>query len=177
MFQIKKNKKALSLIEMLVVLVIISTTVITAFSLILRSNLEIKENEVADSTNSLMVSISEAIKSPGGVPISGFVPGTFTPDIEYAFKVTAQGNSYVLTYVAGSASLTTCDSNSQFKYPVSVDQNTVRDVCVLVGIKKTSANANRFEVKTNTIYSLVSSSGAPISSYLVSYRYSTFELI
>jgi hypothetical protein len=124
-----------------------------------------------------MVSISEAIKSPGGVPISGFTPGTFTPDIEYAFKVTAQGNSYVLTYVAGGTSLTTCSSSSQFKYPISIDQNTVRDVCVLVGIKKTSANANRFEVKTNTVYSLVSSGGAPISSYLISYRYSSLLLI
>ena len=177
MFRIKKNKKALSLIEMLVVLVIISTTVITAFSLILRSNLDIKENEIADTTNSLMVSISEAIKSPGGVPISGFTLGSFNTGQEYAFKVAAQGNSFVLTYVPGTPSLTTCDSNSQFKYPVSVDQNTVRDVCVLVGITKTSNDTNRFQVKTNTVYSLVSSSGAPISSYLISYRYNTFELI
>lgn len=176
MLEFKKRKKALSLVEMLVVLIIISTTVITAFGIILRSTIDIKENEVSDSINSLMVSINEAVKSPGGVPLQSFTPGTFTTNIEYAFKATAVGNSYVLTYVPGSASLTSCDSNSQFKFPISVEQSTVQDVCILVGIKLLSGTPTRYEVKTNTLYTFVTPNSSPSSSYLITYRYEPFTI-
>lgn len=176
--QFNKNKKALSLIEMLIVLIIISTTVLTAFGIILRSNLEIKENEVKDTVNTLMVSINEAVKTPVRLQLRNFSSSSFSPNVEYAFRVEQQGSIYILTYVSGSTSLTSCSSTSSFKYNIASIQSTVTDVCVLVSIKSVQgAVPARYEVKTNTLYTFNQPSATPNYSYLIANRYDTFDYI
>lgn len=172
-----KNKKGVSLVEMMVVLVIISTTVISALSLIIRSTLEIRDNEVRDSVNGLMINISDALKSPARIQLKNFTPSTFVAGTPYAFRVEAQGNVFVLTYVSGSTTLSSCPSDSSFLYPISVTQSTLQNVCLMVSITLLSGSPTRYSSNIQTFYNLPQNNSTTTSNSLVTIRYEAFTLI
>lgn len=173
----KKNKKALSLVEMLVVLLIMSTTILTALGLILRSSLEIKENEVRDTVNGIILNINESMKSPGALQLNNFTPNEFVAGVDYGFSVNSVGSTYELTYVQGSTTLTSCDPQSTYKYTVAISQSTIQDVCILVTIKRIQGSTPPvYEIRTSSLYTYNQPGSTPVSSYLVTYRYDGFEI-
>lgn len=177
MSEFRKNKKALSLVEMLVVLLIMSTTILTALGLTLRSGLEIKENEVRDTVNGIIININESMKSPGSITLNNFTPAQFVAGVDYGFRVNSNGATYELTYVQGSTNLTSCDAQSAYKYTVSISQSTIQDVCILVKIRRLEGTVpSVYEITTSSLYTYNQPGASPVSSYLVTYRYDEFEI-
>lgn len=177
MSEYRNHKKALSLVEMLVVLLIMSTTILTALGLILRSSLEIKENEVRDSVNGIILNINESMKSPSAISLNNFTPNQFVAGVEYGFRVNPDGANYELTYVQGSTSLTSCDSQSTYRYTINVSQSTIQDICILVTIRRLQGTVSPvYEIRTSSLYTYNQPGATPVSSYLVTYRYNEFEI-
>jgi type II secretory pathway pseudopilin PulG len=64
-----KSKKAASLIEIIIVLAIVSFTIIASISLVARTRIEIRNNEIEDKANEVLLKALEALKAPTRVVI------------------------------------------------------------------------------------------------------------
>lgn len=115
----QKIRKAATLPEVMIVLLVVSTTMIGGVSVLAQSILELRANEIEDITNQQMIRIAETIKTPGNLLINGTNPeiqntsyyysivqdGT---DAEESFELQFQSNE---SADSNSFELNSCDSN------------------------------------------------------------------
>ncbi len=108
----KKNKKATSLLEVIVVLAIISLTIVSSVSLVAKTRIQIKNNELTDQINGQVVKALEILKSPSDILISNDTNLTGT-DIPYYFNLSnpTQG-TYILQYQPNATPFPVISSSS-----------------------------------------------------------------
>lgn len=112
-------QKAFGLVEIIVALGIFGTAIVTTIALTVNSYLAVKNNELADLANSVMVRSMEYFKSPSGIEI---LKNRQTPTAPKAFFAVATDVSISdvnagLTFVqkTGAQQITTCDTGSEYK--------------------------------------------------------------
>jgi type II secretory pathway pseudopilin PulG len=180
-----KRYNALSLVEMLVVLLIVSTTVLSAFSLIIRSNLEIKENEIRDSINGVLVGINDVMSSNNEVSILNFTPVVFTNEVTYGFSVNSimsADTESSLNYVGTGTEIDSCSESSPYYFTQSFLLNSedvysdLQSMCLQVLITPLLTTPRRYEVRTVVVYSFNNGNADPIVNNLITYRYGDFEI-
>lgn len=100
-----KYKNGASLIEVIVVLAIVSFTIIASMALVARSRVEIRNNEIQDISNGLLLRIVEALKAPVKVEVVSQVNSPLTSIVgltTYSFSVNPTtrtvGNQTVTEY-------------------------------------------------------------------------------
>jgi|SRR5690606_5282061 len=170
-----KKPKGLSLVEILIVLIIISTTVISAMSLIINSFIEIKENEVQDTANGILLSATEALKSPGVIQISGLSSGILSRTTGDFFSVTPNDSGFVLTYVPGGESINECDSDSRYLFNLRENQQTIDQACLQVKIiDRSGLGITKYEIEAKVVYNF---SGKTETNSIKAFRYEELEFL
>jgi len=180
----KKNlyKKASSLIEVIIVLAIVSFTIIASMALVARTRLEIKNNEIQDKGNEVMLKALEALKAPTKVLISGNVNFSIPTTYYFSMQTDASGN-YILKYQPPTFFTALPTDNETFNFNEVCKADNVFymtdggtfNYCQQVTIKpilRQGITRELYEVSTRIIY--VTSSGSKSES-LTSYRYEGFK--
>ncbi|MFS8130891.1 MAG: hypothetical protein ACMG57_02840 [Candidatus Dojkabacteria bacterium] len=109
----KKRLKATSLVEVLIVLAIISSTILGSMLLVSNSFVVVRQNQTEDYVNGLVVNAMEIIKSPSNISVTdnSFVT-TQNPTPVY-FKLTRINGSAYLEKTQDDQ-ITTCTAGSQY---------------------------------------------------------------
>jgi hypothetical protein len=107
-----KNLRATSLVEVLVVMGIIATTIVGSMVLVASSLVTVRNNQAEDYVNGLMINALEIIKSPSNVFVNDdtFIQGGTAPAY---FKLTHNGTNAVLERTF-DGSITDCNEQSQY---------------------------------------------------------------
>jgi hypothetical protein len=182
------NKKAISLIEVLVVLLIASTTLLGAISLMSRSFIEIRNNELADTATGILINSSEIIKSPTNINIKMFSPLGSLSTVAKHFNLTREGGVLLLKEPStnpSSSQLNTCPTNSLFLYnPQTLAGDTtnvpliaqVNRACLIISIRELNLDATRkyYDIDTKIIFHI---DGREITNKFKIYRYEQFTFI
>lgn len=176
------TKKGSSLIEVIIVLAIVSLTIISSMSLVARTRIEIKNNEIEDKASDFLLKALEALKTPDKVTLVGNPQLTegrlynfsLSKDVSGAYSLVLQPNATSLP-VAGSEYEYSeiCNSSSIFYL---TDENSF-NYCQQVSIVKRQnrfnpKNPNAYEIKTTLLYQI---NGESKSDSLVTYRYEDFK--
>ncbi|MEP7103472.1 MAG: hypothetical protein ABI721_02055 [Candidatus Dojkabacteria bacterium] len=187
----KRNLKASSLVEVLVVLGIISSTILGSMLLVSNSFVVVRQNQTEDYVNGLAVNAMEIVKSPSNVFVSDDTFATNQQTSPVFFKLTKNTNGSYLEKTLDQQ-ITTCDANSQYKIS-STTLNaagapetqtntgfTLPDVCVQVKILPiatsvvTNGVQSYFEM---TVVAIYNSDNHPVTVTFKSNRYDSFKKI
>ncbi len=173
-----KTKPAVSLVEVLVVLGIVSITLIGSLTLVATSYTQAKTAEIEDAVNGLMVQVLEAVKSPTNVIISN---STLTADIvDSVHYFSIVNNTPSTTSLKEQTSnLSLCKAGVPYYYSLTYNPsggstaNTV-SVCLQVIIipKKSVEGAIYYDV---TVKGMYLTNNQFKTNSLKTYRYGTFK--
>lgn len=175
----RSNKKAFSLLEVMIMLVIISVTVIAAMNIVARVNVSIKNNEILDVVNDTLLQSLELLKSPSDVFMSadGVSILSSTTNYQY-FSIKDVGPSKYLqlnTTNAG-APFDDCTTSSTYYVPVVIngaEKNYL--ICMQFQIRRQVSGTNTYyQTLINVIYYL---EGEKFTDTLSTYRYGEFTAL
>lgn len=177
-------KKASSLIEVIIVLAIVSFTIIASMALVAKTRLEIKNNELQDKGNEVMLKALEALKTPTKVLISGNVSLTGTGPYYFSLQTDTSGN-YLLKYQPPGSFTSLPKRTGDFKFSEVCRADNVfylsdgesYNYCQQVEISpifKTGISRELYKVSTTIVYQ---TSNQDISESLTTYRYEGFKKI
>jgi len=183
MFQTTKNKykKAASLIEVIIVLAIVSFTIIASMALVARTRLEIKNNEIQDNANEVLLKALEALKSPSKVVLENSPSLTGVGPYFFSLKEDQNGN-YLLKYQYPGqfTSLPKTDNTFEFNQICTssnafyLTNGQTFNYCQQVEISpiiRAGVTRELYKVSTTIIYQTSTESK---SETLISYRYGSF---
>lgn len=181
MFKNKKTKKGASLVEVIIVLAIVSLTIVSSMSLVARTRIEIKNNEIEDKISDILLKAMEAMKKPGEVVLTGAT--TFTPGRGYYFSLKQDLTGvYSLELQRFASPLPTqsgtfqfsdvCTPNNPFYLTDSKNFNYCQQVEITQIQSAVIPNEQLYKITTTLIYGL---SGQSKSETLVTYRYEGFK--
>jgi len=125
--QNKVLKKASSLIEVIIVLAIVSFTIIASMALVAKTRLEIKNNELQDNANEVLLKALEALKSPSKVVLVNSPALTGAGPYYFALKEDQSGN-YVLNYQYPGQFTSLPKTDNTFDIPYIVYSTDVVDL-------------------------------------------------
>ncbi len=178
--KLKNNSKAFSLLEVLVMLVIISFTIISAVSLVSKISISTKNNENEDVINGVLLEAIELLKSPSPVLLSSDGYNQVTTDTNehnFALKDTVSVK-YLQFNTNPNTTLPTQCSASDFYYVPIVINNKQQpyNLCMQIKIKRTlvpgtTANYYYF-IQASILYNI---NGTNKTDTLTTYRYGSFE--
>lgn len=164
-FRLTKTKKGVSLIEVMIVLGIVSTALVASISIIARSLIEVRINEIEDSVNTSLIQTMEIIKSPQDISVAGNPRLTSYGTPNY-FKLNTTGNENVITYDgANQGEIQTCDSNSFYasEYLISSGIDSF-NLCLQVIITPINNNGViYYNIEAKAIYDLPT--GEAVNTY------------
>jgi hypothetical protein len=172
---ITKRKKATSLIEVVVVLAIISITIIASMTLVVKANVSIKNNELIDSANNILLEALEFSKSPGKarykspLDILNLSAGL---NNTYYFSYNKDSTGSFLKYeIDGAAALTSFDDC--VAYPVYKINTVPFTLCLQVQIiPRPLLTSKYYEINVAIAYDL---NGRRVTDNLKTYRYNDFQ--
>lgn len=169
----KKFKPAASLIEVLIVLGVISTVIVSAMSLLTSAMVRVINNEIEDAANLFIVQGMEFMKSPTQVKVSA-QPTTTSSYYALVKNATAGNNTYTLVRQTGGV-MTDCPAGSVYAISdlQSLGYGEVR-LCLQAEIKQTRLQDNKpvYEITTRIFYYV---NGQLRGNYLKGYRYDAFS--
>lgn len=168
-----KKKRATSLAEVMIILAIISTTVVASTTLVVKSLATIKNNEIEDTANGVMIKALEIAKSPADVYVSDTSFVNAASGQVYFFSIQNQNNQYTLRRESGTAS--TCDSQGPFKTNLFTQTTTQNiNICLVIEITpQTTLNQRIYEIAAKVVYQL---EGETIINSVTGYRKDDFVL-
>jgi type II secretory pathway pseudopilin PulG len=173
------RKKGSSLLEVIIVLVIVSFTIIASMALVARTRLEIRNNETEDKVNGVLIKALEALKAPTKVLISGNV--NFSNTTTYFFSLKPSGSEAFILEYKRPGTFTALPKNDNFNFSdvcrndnaffMTDDQNF--RYCQQVEIKPVDVAKKLYQVTTTIVYQ---TSNGSKSETLTSYRYDGFQI-
>ncbi len=180
--QNKVLKKASSLIEVIIVLAIVSFTIIASMALVAKTRLEIKNNELQDNANEVLLKALEALKSPSKVVLVNSPALTGAGPYYFALKEDQSGN-YVLNYQYPGqfTSLPKTDNTFDFSqicrdtnvfYLTNGQNFTYCQQVEISPILRPGVTRELYKVSTTIIYQ---TSNEAKSETILSYRYGSFS--
>lgn len=173
-FRLFKTKKGVSLVEVMIVLGIVSTTLVASVSIIAKSLIEVRVNEIEDSVNTALIQTMEIVKSPQDIAVTGDPRLTSYGSANY-FKLNTNGNSNVLVYdAANQTEISNCDANSYYgsEYLITSGIESF-NLCLQVIVTPINNNGSiYYNIEAKAIFDLPS--GEEVNSYK-GLRFSTFS--
>lgn len=186
----RKRLKATSLVEVLIVLAIIGSTIIGSMLLVSNSFVVVRQNQTEDYVNGLTVSAMEIVKSPSNVSVTDDTFVTTQNPTPVFFKLTrANGSSYLEK--TNDSQITTCEASSQYIITQSVinqagqgtqggTTNPQPNVCVQVKIVPVSGSVITNGIQSYyqiTVISVYNQDNRPIVVTFQSNRYEAFNKV
>lgn len=155
-YNIKKRYKALSLLEVLITLFVISVSMIAALNVVIKASTLIKDNEIQDTVNDIVLQTYELIRSSDSLAVSGI--GAID-DLTVVNRTTSFSVRYTELPIRGyleksTSAFTSCDSSSSYlvQLPPSSNLEISYPVCLKVDIEKTSSGL--YNIQISVRYSL-----------------------
>lgn len=108
-----KRLRATSLVEVLIVLAIISSTILGSMILVSNSFVVVRQNQTEDYVNGLVVNAMEIIKSPSNISVTDNSFATTQNTTPVYFKLSRVNGSAYLEKTL-DAQITTCTPTSQY---------------------------------------------------------------
>lgn len=181
MLNSKLLKKGSSLIEVIIVLAIVSFTIIASMALVARTRLEIRNNEIQDNANGVLLKALEALKTPAKVVINGNPSLSGANAYYFSLKEDTAGR-YILQYQAPGSFKSLPGESGTFDFNdvcttdnpfyVSDGSFTYCQQVTITPILRPGVIRELYEVGTRIIYT---TSNENKSESLTSYRYANFE--
>lgn len=170
----KATTQGFGLIEVLVVLAIVATSMLAATQITFDGLRSIKLDEVVDYVNGSMLQALEIAKSPTSVEVVGTTaPANF--DGSYRLQITPDGKGAMNRVTTATTPLTLANCSSSSPYFVNVQEsNAVQNplVCLqLVVTQKQNLGLNYYEVRSRIVYNLA---GLTVEKEIVGYRRNSF---
>jgi len=157
-----KNKKAFSLIEVIIVLAVISMTMISSMTVVLRANAMIKNNEIRDTANDILLQAFELLRSPDAVKVyrsTGFQPLSLV-DVTTSYSMEFQDTASTRGYLNRETSMVTDRCEALTVYVAeTIGQTRPYPICLKIDITpKTAATGviNRYNISLTLFYNLSS---------------------
>ncbi len=154
-FSRKKNLKATSLAEVLIIIAIISTTLIASVNLAASSVVTSKENEIDDTANALLVFGLELAKSPGDLIVNDQALVGSTVNQTYLYSMEKENSIYYLK--RETADFPDCNASSPFKLDFHITTSSqnlnTNNYCLKLEItKRSNTRATYFELNVVVKY-------------------------
>ncbi len=169
-----KSLKAVSLVEVLVVLAIVAATMVSAMRLSVTSLAQIKSNEIIDYATGIMLKAIEVAKSPNTVKILG--EGTIT-EYDGSYSLQNSGNDVALYQQSDFVEpITTCDRGSLYYLNVDLGGASAPPVvCMQLNIQqKTGLSGQYYELEARMLYIVDAETR---TKSVIGYRLSDFSTI
>lgn len=176
-YKFNKKLKALSLLEVIIVLGIVSMTMVSAMAVVLRANSLIKSNEVQDSANDILFQTFELLRSPDPVKVleSGFVQLSQAGlTSTYSIKFDSNRNGYLA--ISSQNASTQCTNSSEFNVE-SINNTRPYPVCIRINITPVGSSGVISRYNIVIILSYTSTSAGDVSETYNLIRYERFEKI
>lgn len=151
------TKNASGLVEALIVMAIIGTTLVSSMLLVSQGFIEVRNNQTEDTINGVLVQVLNKVKNSNSLAISLSEYNTITNTSERHFYLLPNDGLKLDTTQSPSTAITTCDENSVYNIVVSqaIVTSIVQNLCVQVTIKKvTAGNNERFTGSINYVYQI-----------------------
>jgi type II secretory pathway pseudopilin PulG len=163
-----KYLPALSLVEVLVVLGLVSVSMVGIAGINVRSQIAVKDNELIDAANGIMLQALELAKSPTQLKISST---DNTTNINGTYAIDKTQPDTLLERPSSDAILTsTSTCNTASPYFVSVSSTNPPLICLQITFERKQrplVNDNYYEVTSRVLFKL---SRGPVLNQLVAYR-------
>lgn len=163
--------------EVLIVLAIVAATMVAAMQVSIQSLRVIKQNEIGDYANSVMIKALEVAKSPANVQVSSSAQVT---NFQGSYQLQAQGASApVLWKISDSMvpiTANSCSNSSPYYTDISAI-NTVGNpvVCLQLIIRNISGlTGSAYEITSHLIYTI---QDQQVERSIIGYRRNKFEFV
>ncbi len=174
----KSRYRSFSLVEVLVVLGLVATTMVAATQITVSALIKIKQNEIDDYVNGLMVKVLEAAKSPQPLTIDNGASGLATFQGSYilvipeatATQPTVSPSFKQQSLTPDPIQPTTCNSSSPNYVSIpNLGTYVPPAVCIqALVVQLTGINATPiYQITVRAVYNL---SSGPVSRELLGYR-------
>jgi len=176
---IKLNSKvktwpAVGLVEVLIVLALVATTMVAATQVTVQSLIKIKEDEVNDYVNGLMIRVLEAAKSPQTLTIDNQLTGLSDFEGSYVLTIPDEGTS-TPAFTQEAIELTpipegSCTTSSPYSVTIpNLGNFTPPPVCLQAIVTELDGiDINPiFQITVRSVYSL---SSGPVVRDIIGYR-------
>lgn len=146
----QQSRNAFGLVEIIVAIAIFATAMIATVSLAIGSLRTVKDNELADTANAVMVGSMEYMKSPAAVPVLNQLTAGRR---EFAFSVSSEidtenPNLTTLRQMDQADVINTCSDSSEYR----VVLRDFPDFLVCNQILLQQAAGNSFEIRSIVYY-------------------------
>lgn len=170
----KLKFSAVGLVEVLIVLALVATTMVAATQVTVQSLIKIKEDEVNDYVNGLMVRALEAAKSPQILTINNDLTGLTDFEGSYTLLVPSEGAD-TPSFTQEAIELTplpegSCTTNSPYSVTIpNLGNFTPPPVCLQVIVAELEGiDVNSiFQITVRSVYTL---SSGPVVREVLGYR-------
>ena len=169
--------RGFGLMEVLIVLAIVAATMVAAMQVSIQSLRVIKQNEIGDYANSVMVKALEVAKSPSDVQVSGTAQIT---NFQGSYQLQTQvGSPSVLWKVSDSVvpmTANNCSNTSPYYTDISAVSNIGNPVvCLQLIIRNISGlTGNAYEITSYLIYDI---QDQQVERSIIGYRRNKFEFV
>lgn len=176
----KLRKKANSLIEVLVVLGIISSTMLVSVNVIIQNVAQLRVNELEDAANGVMIQGLEIAKSPADVVTnSELLPDKETvanSSIPLFFTLDRSGNQNILNEIVNGSVITECNDGSPYLVEIESDNENLNgfNTCLQIEIEAGENSASGeyyYLIKSRVIYQVP---GDVNANTVAGYRFEEF---
>lgn len=153
----KKVFNAVSLVEVVVVLGIIATTLVSAAQLSVRMTRTIKDNEISDFTNGVVLQALEIAKSPAAVKLASAAGGGSSTG---SYRLDRSGAQAVLWRESQTVNrITNCTSASPYRVQIADGSQQLLGealVClqILIQPRQGAVRQSYFEIEAISVYQL-----------------------
>lgn len=168
-----KKKKALSLLEVIVVLAIISMTMISSMTVVLRANNLIKNNEVQDTANEILMQAFELLRSPEVVKVQQGYSRLGQAGVLTSYSMEFDDTRKGYLNMVSSNFDANCSTGNSYNVESLSTSNRPYAICLRINITPVAgpSGITRYNVVLTLFYA--TSSGAIQDDYLLT-RYDGF---
>jgi type II secretory pathway pseudopilin PulG len=173
----KKFKVATSLVEVLVVLAIISTTLISVTLLVVRAMESIKKDEIADDATGNLIKALEIVKAPSAIKVDNLQSLAALDNIS-KFSLESADGEYFLRYRSqDTLTLGNCDGNSPYflsrTLGGTIEDKTVQCLELSIIPRNMGGGKVYYEIDSTLVYKSLNEFKM---TSLKAYRYGKFSL-
>ncbi len=150
-------KTASGLVEVLIVMGIIGTTLVSSMLLVSRGFVEVRNNQTEDEISGIVVQVLDKIKNSTALEIAQTEFNTLSSTSTRNFYLSGPDTLSLDTFQSPTLPITSCDSNNEYNVIAKeiVDSSLTQNLCIQIQLRKQSLTANdRFIGSVIYVYTL-----------------------
>ncbi len=150
-------KTASGLVEVLIVMGIIGTTLISSMLLVSRGFVEVRNNQTEDEISGIVIQVMDKLKNSTALEIAQTEFNTLTSTSTRNFYLSGRDQLTLDTFESPTTPITSCDSNNEYNVIAKeiVDSSLTQNLCIQIQLRKQDQALNdRFIGSVVYVYTL-----------------------